>query len=326
MDALVFGAGAVGLGLGSALLEAGARVRLVGRPETVAALRREGLLRTGCLGRAHAPPERLEAAASVGELAPGPADVALVAVKSFDTAEAARALAARSELVGPATRVVSAQNGWGNAELLAEHFPRERLLSARIITGFRRLAASHVEVTVHAESVRVGSLFGAPAGGGEALCTALRKGGLPSETTETIGRDLWAKMLYNGCLNGLGAVAGLPYGALGASAAGRRLLGTLAEETFAVMEAAGWETHWRSASEWLEVLFGALLPATATHESSTLQDLRSGRRTEIEALNGAVVRLGEAHGVAVPVSRTVTELVRTIEAARAEGGGAGAGG
>lgn len=317
MDVLVFGAGAVGLGLGSALLEAGARVRLVGRPETASALRREGLLRTGCLGRAHAPPGRLEAATELAALAPGPVELALVTVKAFDTGAAARALAAHPELVGPATRVVSAQNGWGNAERLAECLPRERVLSARVITGFRRPAPAQVDVTVHAEPVRVGSLFGAPAEEGEALCAALRKGGLPAETTATIGRDLWAKMLYNGCLNGLGAAAGLPYGALGASAAGRRLLAALAEETFAVMEAAGWATHWSSAADWLEALFGTLLPATAAHESSTLQDLRAGRRTEIEALNGEVVRLGDARGVPVPVSRTVAELIRTIEAARA---------
>jgi 2-dehydropantoate 2-reductase len=88
----------------------------------------------------------------------------------------------------------------------------------------------------------------------------------------------------------------------------------LAHETFAVMLAAGWRTHWSSAQAWLDDFTTRLLPPTAAHESSTLQDLRAGRRTEIDAISGAVVELAERHGVGVPVSRSVLALVRFLEA------------
>ena len=82
------------------------------------------------------------------------------------------------------------------------------------------------------------------------------------------------------------------------------------------MEAAGYESHWPDAETYLDDFYGRLLPPTAQHESSTLQDLRAGKRTEIDALTGAVVRLGEAHGVPVPVNRTLLAQVRFSESRR----------
>ena len=80
------------------------------------------------------------------------------------------------------------------------------------------------------------------------------------------------------------------------------------------MEAAGHRTHWPSAAAWLGDFTARLLPPTAAHESSMLQDLRAGRRTEIDAITGAVVELAARHGVDVPVSRGVLALVRFLEA------------
>jgi 2-dehydropantoate 2-reductase len=313
MDVLIHGAGAVGLGLGSALLAAGSRVRLVARPETAAALAEHGLLRTGLFGRHHAPPRSFEAACEPAQLSPGPLDAVLVTTKSFDTEAAAQALASRPELVGAPTPIVLCQNGWGNAERFARHFAKERVFNARVITGFRRRAPHHVEITVHAEPLRVGSLFGADPAPVAPLCAALARGGIPCETTARIAEDLWAKMLYNGCLNPLGALFGVPYGALGASEPGRRLLADVAREIFAVLRAAGFHTRWGSPEAFLEALHRDLLPPTARHESSMLQDLRGGRRTEVDALTGEVVRLGKVHGVPVPVNRTLLAMIRFLE-------------
>ena len=314
MDVLIQGAGAVGLGLASALAAAGARVRLVARPATAEALRTHGCLRTGLFGRVEVPPERLRVAGDPAALGPGPVAAVLVATKSFDTEAAARALAAAPGVLGPEAPIVLCQNGWGNAERFAARFDRERVFNARVITGFLRRSLHHVEITVHAEPVRVGSLFGADASRLAPLCEAIARGGIPCETTDHIAEELWAKMLYNGCLNPLGAIFGVPYGALGASAAGRALLTDVTREIFAVMAAAGFRTRWAHPEAFLADLFGELLPATASHESSTLQDLRAGRRTEIDALTGEVVRLGERHGVPTPVNRTLLGMVRFREA------------
>jgi 2-dehydropantoate 2-reductase len=319
VDVIVFGAGAVGLGLASALLASGETVRIAARGETAAALRTRGLLRTGLFGRAEAPAGTFAVAEHANALPGGAADFALVATKAFDTEAAAVALAQARNAIGARTLFVLCQNGWGNAERFAAHFAAERVYCARVITGFRRPALHHVDVTVHAEPVRVGSLFGASAARVAPLCAAIAKGGLPCEPSDRIAEDLWAKVLYNATLNPLGAILGASYGALGASPHTRPVMEALARETFAAMRAAGFRTHWPSAESWLADFRARLLPPTAAHESSMLQDLRAGRRTEIEAITGAVVELAARHGVEVPVSRSVLALVRFLEARQPRG-------
>ena len=105
----------------------------------------------------------------------------------------------------------------------------------------------------------------------------------------------------------------MPYGALAESEDTRALMRDVAEEIFRVMQAAGYRTRYPDADAFLAALYEELLPPTARHESSTLQDLRAGRRTEIDALNGAVVRLAEAHGVEVPVNRSLVAMIRKLE-------------
>lgn len=314
MRVVVQGAGAVGLGLASALLEGGAQVAVVARPASADALRAAGLRRTGVLGTAEHPPEAFEATASLASLAGPPADAVLVATKSFDVEAAARELAAHPAAARPDAPVVLCQNGWGHAERVAPVLGAERVFCARVITGFRHPEPGHVDVTVHAEPVRIGSLFGAPTARVEALCATIARGGIPCEPSADVAADLLAKLLYNATLNPLGAILGLPYGALAADDEGRDLLGTVARETFAAIRAAGLATHWPTADAWLADFFARLLPPTAAHESSMLQDLRAGRRTEIDAISGAVVRLAEANGVAVPVTRALLAMVRLREA------------
>ena len=312
MRVLVYGAGAVGLGLGSFLLAGGAQVGFVGRAATVEALRRRGLERGGRFGALRAEPTEFAAAESLAALPGAGCDVVLVAAKSFDSCAAAADLAAHPRALGDAL-VVVCQNGWGSAEAFAEALGEQRVYGARVITGFVRPEPHRVEVTAHAEPVAVGSLFGSPAERAEPLCAALRAGGLPAETTPRLAELLWAKLLYNGCLNALGALCGVPYGALAESPDTRALMGQVAEEIFRVMEAAGYRTRYPDAGAFLDALYAELLPPTAQHESSTLQDLRAGRRTEIEALNGAVVRLAEAHGIDVPVNRSLVTMIRGLE-------------
>ena len=84
-------------------------------------------------------------------------------------------------------------------------------------------------------------------------------------------------------------------------------------EILCVMEAAGYTTHWRSPAEYLKVFYRDLIPLTAKHYSSTLQDLRAGKRTEIDTLNGAVVSLGKAHRVSVPANEVLYNMIRFLE-------------
>ena len=324
MRVLIYGAGSVGLGLGSFLLAGGARVTWLARPRAAAALRLGGLERAGRFGEHRAEPGSFEVCEALAELPEGGEgfDFVLVTTKSFDSEAAAADLAAHEAALGARALVVVCQNGWGSAEIFAESLGKARVYGARVITGFVRPTPARVEITAHAEPVAVGSLFGAPAEAAEPLCAALRRGGLPAETTDRLAELLWAKLLYNGCLNALGALCGVPYGALAESPDTRALMGEVAEEIFRVMQAAGYRTRYPDAAAFLAALYAELLPPTAAHESSTLQDLRAGRRTEIDALNGAVVRLAEAHGLEVPVNRSLVATIHKLEK-RARSGAAG---
>ncbi len=316
MDVLIYGGGAVGLGIASCLIRPGNRVEIVVRAGTVAPLKRKGLLRTGIFGRVHVKPAAFDCCALLDEVTAGPYDFVLICTKSFDSAAAAKDLVDHEDRIGRGARLVLFQNGWGNAEAFAAHFDKGRIYNARVITGFRRPRLNEVEITVHADAIHVGSLFATDLSVIEPLCRAIREGGIPCESTAAIEKDLWAKMLYNCALNPLGAILGVPYGALAEAPSTRSLMDRIVEEVFAVMTASGYRTHRQEPKQFLEVFYSRLVPDTAEHKSSTLQDLAAGKRTEIEALNGAVIQLAEKHGIAVPYNRAVYNLIKFLESGR----------
>jgi 2-dehydropantoate 2-reductase len=314
MKALVYGGGAVGLGIASCLLKSRAHVDVVAREDTVVPLRLHGLRRTGLFGEYQAPPGTFRACSSLAELGGLSYDYILVCTKSTGTREAAADLSRRPDLRGPSTPLVLFQNGWGNAETFGEFFPKASIYNARVITGFSRPRKNAVTVTVHAEPIHIGSLFGFGVSPVLDLCRAIAEGGIPCEPTTAIEKDLWAKMLYNCALNPLGAVLGVPYGVLARHADTRAIMQAVAEEVFQVLEACGYRTHWAGAAGFLDAFYGRLVPSTAQHESSMLQDIRVGRRTEIDALNGAVVRLAAERGIPAACNRTLVHLVKSLEA------------
>jgi 2-dehydropantoate 2-reductase len=307
----IVGAGAVGLALGSCLHEVGQPPLFVIRGGTEPhPLETHGLRRTGLFGEVAVAPEELKVCRSIGDLVKHELDFLLICTKTTASAALARELGAIWSELPRKPLLVICQNGWGTAELFAEKVPRDRIANARIITGFRRSGGHCVEVTVHADAIHVGSLFDSETEDISQLCSAISRGGIPCKPSTRIEADLWAKLLYNCLLNPLGALANVPYGRLGEEAETRALMENLAREIFDVLRASGFETHWPNADRYLESFYGELLPATAAHESSMLQDVRAGRRTEIDALCGAVVKLGQRHGVPTPVNHALTVLIR----------------
>ncbi|MCI5142861.1 MAG: 2-dehydropantoate 2-reductase, partial [Candidatus Electrothrix sp. ATG1] len=128
-----------------------------------------------------------------------------------------------------------------------------------------------------------------------------------------IARDLWAKMLFNCALNPLGAIFNVPYGALAEQENSRQIMDEVIQEVFKVMAAAGYSTHWGNAVEYLDAFYGTIVPLAAKHCSSTLQDIQAGKKTEIEALSGAVIGLGKEHGIAVPCNEMLYNMIRFME-------------
>lgn len=312
MKILNYGGGAVGLGLDSCLIKSGTQVDIVARPPTAAALKKRGLTRRGIFGPFKAGPKSFGVYTSLNKLPKGAYDFILVTVKSFDSRTAAKDLARYPRLFNEETKIVLCQNGWGNAEIFTKYFPKSKIYNARIITGFIRPKPNEVTVTVHADSVLMGSLFNGNVKVLKTLCHAVAKGGLPCTISQKIEKDLWAKMLYNCALNPLGAIFNVPYGILGEHANTRSMMNEIIHEVFVVMKKAGYTTHWASPENYLKVFYSKQLPATYRHNSSTLQDIRAGKKTEIDSLNGVIVKLAQRFKTPAPVNRAVYQIVKSV--------------
>ena len=310
MRLLVLGAGAIGSVIGGLLADAGHDVTLLGRPWHLEAVRRQGLAITGLWGE-HRVKERLQTAICPDEIRRPPEfDWILVCVKSHQTAEAARLLPG---LLGPKTLVCAFQNGLGNYDILRQAVSAERVALARVIFG-AEIKPGAVRVTVCADDVLIGSpdpRF--PREQAVQLATALQESGIPSRTTASILVELWAKVLYNCALNGLSTVLEVPYGKLLEQDATRRVMEAVIEEAYRVAAAHRIPLVPSTAEAYRERLFTRLIPDTAAHQSSMLQDVRRGKPTEIESLNGAIVRLAEQAGLAAPMNALVTRLVHVKE-------------
>jgi len=313
MKALIYGAGSVGLGIASCLLKGHSVVDIIARENTVTALRKKGLFRTGLFGDFHASPQSFSAHTSLTEIPPADYDYVLVCVKSFDSLTAATDLSNHKSLLGKNAKIVLFQNGWGNAEIFASFFDSRLIYSARVITGFHRPEPNHVLITVHADPIHIGSLFAALLPDIEPLCESISAGGIPCEKTDAVDKDLWAKMLYNCALNPLSGILDVPYGKLAENEFTRSIMNGIIEEIFAVIAAAGYRTHWQRPADFLEIFYKKLVPATASHKSSTLQDLLAKKKTEIEALNGAVITLAQKHRIKTPCNSTVYNILKFIE-------------
>ncbi len=313
MKILIYGTGAVGLGLASSLIQSGEDVDLLGRGNTVQAIKKEGLKRIGILGAFSAEPVMVSCFETLDSIKDRHYDFILVCTKSFDTETAAKDLSRFNLFETNSSLIVLCQNGWGNHETFAKHFPKHRIRNARVITGFKRPKPNIVDVTVHAEPVHLGDLFGQDTDSLKDLAKSITAGGLPCEVTHAIGKDLWAKMLYNCALNPLGTLLNVSYGLLGESTQTCSVMNGIFGEVFEVMGKAGFKTHWTCAKDYQRVFYEQLLPSTYKHESSMLQDIRAQKQTEVEAMNGAIVRLGHQCDTPTPFNLMMYRLVKFLE-------------
>jgi len=309
MRVLILGAGAIGSVLGGFLARAGHDVTLLGRAWHVDVVRREGLRLTGLWGTHHI---RTLAVATDPEAAAarGPFEWVLVCVKAHQTAGILPIL---PRLLGPSTLVCALQNGLGNFETLLQVVSPARLALGRVIFG-AELEPGHARVTVCADEVVIGAPDARfPSTAAAALAQALKASGVPARPTTSILPVIWAKVLYNCALNGLSTLLEVSYGVLATHPVSPRVIRAIIEEAYQVAAAHRIALEPSTAAAYTELLFATLIPATASHRASMLQDVRRGHMTEIEALNGALVRLGAQVGVATPTNALIARLVHAKE-------------
>lgn len=309
MRVLILGAGAIGSVLGGFLAKAGHDVTLLGRAWHVDVIQREGLCITGLWGTHHI---RTLSAATDPETAAmrGPFEWVLVCVKAHQTAGI---LSVLPRVLGPSTLVCALQNGLGNYETLIQAVSPARVALGRVIFGVE-LEPGHAHVTVCADDVLIGAPDARfPSADAAALAQALKASGVPARPTTSIIPAIWAKVLYNCALNGLSTLLEVPYGLLATHSVTPRVMRAIIEEAYQVAKAQRIALEPSTAAAYTELLFTKLIPATASHRASMLQDVRRGKPTEIETLNGALVRLGARAGVAIPMNALITHLVHAKE-------------
>jgi 2-dehydropantoate 2-reductase len=305
---LVAGAGALGAVFGGLLVRAGRPgVVLLGRPDDVDAMRRSGLRIDGLFGDYTAP-----AVDAVTDLRDRREtfDAVLLTVKSYDTEAMVRAVAPR---LAPDGVLVCLQNGLGNLECASAIVGPARVLGARVIFGAERVRPGHVRVTVNAAPVLVGSpdpTDAARDARAREWAARFAAAGIPSATTDNLVGELWTKVFYNAALNPLGALLGVPYGWLADDPDARAIMDRVIDEAFAVARAARVALAFADADAYRARFYDALVPSTARHRSSMLQDLERGRPTEIDAINGYVARRGAELGVAVPTNAALAHMIR----------------
>ncbi|MBN1900385.1 ketopantoate reductase family protein [Candidatus Sumerlaeota bacterium] len=310
MNILIFGAGAIGSVFGGYLNQANHTVWLVGRRDHMMAVREQGLLITGIWGE-----KRIRLPHAVTQTSEIPRnitfDAIIISVKSYDTREAACQIA---PLVKEETLVVSLQNGIGNVETIADCAGWDHTVGGRVIFGVEFHAPGEVEVTVYAEEVMLGHPKPSPLSEKtRSLAIEIDKSGIPTKYTEEISKYIWAKLLYNAALNPLSSLLQVPYGYLAKRQETRLLMEQIVSECFCVANSHETPLFWEKDADYMKVLTGRLIPATAEHHPSMLQDIRKGKPTEIDAINGAIVSLGKKSGVPTPVNETIANLIHALE-------------
>jgi len=293
MKIAVMGAGAVGCYYGAMLARAGHDVMLIGRPQHVEAIKRQGLrLETQTFD------ERIRVSASTEASAVQGAQLVLFCVKSTDTESGAAAI--KPHLATDAL-VLSLQNGVDNADRLRALLPQE-VIAAAVYIGVEMAGPGHVRHHGRGELVIEASKAN------DEVARVLVAAGVPTDISDNVRGALWVKLIANCAYNALSAIAQLPYGRLvkgeGITAAMRDLV----DECVTVAKADG-----VTLPGDVDAAVRKIAETVPGQYSSTAQDLARGKRSEIDHLNGLIVRRGEALGVATPANRLLHAIVKLIE-------------
>lgn len=293
MKVAVVGAGSVGCYFGALLARAGHGVILIGRAQHVAAIRARGLVLETAAGT-----ESVPLGATTGMDGAAGAELVLVCVKSGDTEAAGRDLA--PVLTSGAT-ILSLQNGVDNSGRLAAVLGRD-VVPAAVYVAAEMAGAGHVR------HLGRGDLVIGPGPVSEAIAAAFRGAAIPTTVSPSAVDALWSKLVLNCAYNALSAVTRLPYGRLVGVAGVETVMADIVAECAAVAGAAGVRLPDDTLAQVL-----ALAETMPDQLSSTAQDVMRGKRSEIDHLNGFIVRRGAELGVPTPVNRVLHALVTALE-------------
>jgi 2-dehydropantoate 2-reductase len=303
---VVFGAGAVGGYFGGRLAGAGENVVFLARGKQLEALRRDGLVVMSPKGDLHLP--KVFATDRPEDI--GVADVVLFAVKLYDVPAAAAALA---PMIGPATVVITVQNGVEVVDTLSRQIGREHVAGGAAYIMAAVEAPGRIRHTA-ADSLVFGELDGSRSPRLQAFEAAGRRAAFRATLSETIELDLWTKFVRLGTWSGMTTVTRSTIGTIRDDPALMAMMSAALAEAIAVARARGVPLPPSLPEETLTMMRS--FPHTA--KSSMLEDLEHGRRLELPWLSGAVARMGSESGVPTPIHRFITTVLGPFAGGRME--------
>lgn len=300
MKVAVIGSGAMGTIFGLALARSGDEVLFYDvRDDLIAAIEADGLHLEGVLGAFHLRPKAARKPEQLGAV-----DCALVAVDANATPQAAIIAASRLSGQGFA---LSLQNGIGNVEALGEALGLERVVAGSTYNSGASLGLARV---LHSNAGP--SWIGEAAGGASErvrnLARRLTAAGLPTSASDNVMHIIWSKFVHNCAINPVSAITGLRPGEIARNPSAAWIMEALLDEILAVVDRAGVDLPPDTRAEIYDHAWERY------NKPSMLQHLEAGRATEIDALNGALVKKAKSLGVAAPVNATIVAIVSAIEA------------
>ena len=297
---LVIGAGAMGCLFAARIAESGAEVMLIDVDVArLAAITRDGITLTDDKGTRTISLATGTASDTMGEF-----DLILLFTKGIHSEAAIRSVA---HLATSGAHVLTLQNGLGNPELVVKTCKADRVLKGIAALPADLHDATHVS-SHGAGHLEIGAMTPVGEDAARAAAALLARAGFDARFNDAVDIAIWEKVAFNAALNALAAVT-LQANAGMANAPGRRIISAMVGEVVATAHACGVPVD-RAR---IDAAIDHALTHHGGHQASMLQDRLAGRASEIESIDGAVVERARTHGIPVPVTETMTDLVRLIE-------------
>ena len=235
----------------------------------------------------------------------GHCDLVILCVKSYSTEDACKEM---KELVGTTTNILTLQNGIGNMQILNDTFGPEKVIGGVTNHGATLLGAGHVRHAGKGDTV-IGRPDGRVLGAVRDIAVVLTKAGLDTKVSKDIDSAIWSKLVINVGINALTAITRLNNGALMEHDEPRQVMRGAVQEAVKVVKRKRIKLSYDDPIQKVE----SVCKATGANMSSMLQDVLNVKRTEIDFINGAIVRQAKALNIPTPINEVLTNLVKTME-------------
>jgi 2-dehydropantoate 2-reductase len=302
MKIAIVGPGAIGCLLAAFLTKSKADVCLIdNNPERTKRITHDGIKVEGIAGDFTI---RLPVTAEPKEV--GTCDLIIICVKSYNTEEAIKSA---RDLIGDNTQILTLQNGIGNVQILNDAAGEEKVIGGITSCGATLLGPGHIRYAGKGDTI-IGKTNGKVLGAVREVAGVLNKAGFEAKISKDINGVIWGKLIINVGINALAVVTRLHNGRLIEYNGTRDIMRAAVQEAVKVAKRKRIKLLYDDPIQKVE----GVAKATAGNICSMLQDVLRKKRTEIDFINGAIVRQAKALNIPTPVNEVLTSLIKTIEA------------